>query len=576
VYGHLWSTYGQYWTVRISFVLRVVSRICKLIVLPIAISLIITDLSKRDFHGAQNAVLLYGFFSLLLGILTPLVKYIGIYGENPAYRDITGAYFSRLVGADLDYFHSNLAGYLTTATRQYVDSCMQLVRALRDRYLDNVLSILFPLGVIFYVDMWLGLVALALSITQAGYLLWASHAITPYRTRAREVYKANSGRIADIVSNILAVKATAQEAVRVRQVEQGSKEENEVYAMRYTVQAKLVSLREAITLAFFVVLLWLTVHRMSGGHIGITGAVLVVTYTATILTAIYQLSENLDEHDDLIDRIIPAFDILNRKNTVTDPAKPKALQKVRGQITFDNISFAYSQKDAQVVIKDFYLDVTAGEKVGIVGLSGAGKSTLAKLLLRFNDVDDGRITLDGVDIRELKQADVRRQIAYVPQEPLLFHASVRDNVLLSRPGATDDEVREALRAAHALQFVTQLPDGLDSIVGERGVKLSGGQKQRIAIARAVLQHSPIMVLDEATSALDSESEQIIKDSFASILKGKTAIVIAHRLSTLSEMDRIVVIEKGACAEDGTHDELLAQNGIYSRLWKRQLKHAEDF
>jgi ATP-binding cassette subfamily B protein len=557
-------------------VLRVISRICKLIVLPIAISLIITNLSKKDFNGAQNAVLLYGGFSLLLGILTPLVKYIGIYGENPAYRHITGTYFSRLVGADLDYFHSNLAGYLTTATRQYADSCMQLARSLRDRYLDNVLSILFPLCVILYVDVWLGLVALALSITQAGYLLWASHAITPYRTRAREVYKANSGRIADVVSNILAVKATAQETVRVEQVRQGSKEENDVYAARYTVQAKLISLRETITLAFFVVLLWLTVHRMSGGYIDLTAAVLVVTYTATILTAIYQLSENLDEHDDLVDRIIPAFDILNRQNTVTDPATPKTLHKVRGQITFDDISFAYGQNDdVQAVIKHFSLDISAGEKVGIVGLSGAGKSTLAKLLLRFNDVDSGQVMLDGIDVRELKQTDVRRQIAYVPQEPLLFHASIRDNVVLSSPDATDDEVREALRTAHALQFVTQLPDGLDSIVGERGVKLSGGQKQRIAIARAVLQHSPIMVLDEATSALDSESEQIIKDSFAAIMKGKTAIVIAHRLSTLSEMDRIVVIEKGACVEDGTHDELLAKNGIYARLWKRQLRHIED-
>lgn len=577
VYRHLWGTYGQYWTVRIAFVLRIVSRICKLIVLPIGISLIITNLSKGDFAGAQRAVLFYGAFSLLLGALTPLVKYIGMRGENPAYRGITKAYFSRLVAADLDYFNSNLAGYLTTATRQYADCCMQLARSLRDSYLDSILSIVFPLCVIFYVDIWLGLVALALSITQAGYLLWASHAITPYRTRAREVYKTNSGRMADIVSNILAVKATAQEAVRVKQVEQGAVKENAVYAARYTVQAKLVSLREAITVAFFVVLLWLTVHRMSGGSITITAAVLVVTYTATILNAIYQLSDNLDEHDDLVDKIIPAFEILDRENTITDPKKPKTWQKVRGQITFNHISFTYDQHNgAQPVFTDLSLEIPAGQKIGIVGLSGAGKSTLAKLLLRFNDVDSGQVLLDGIDVRELSQADVRAKIAYVPQEPLLFHASVRDNVTLARPDATDEEIHTALIAAHALKFVSQLPDGLDSIVGERGVKLSGGQKQRIAIARAVLQHSPIMVLDEATSALDSESEQIIKDSFAQILKGKTAVVIAHRLSTLSEMDRIIVIEKGKCIEDGTHEELLAKNGIYTRLWKRQLKHTEDF
>lgn len=556
--------------------MQIAARICKLIILPVAISLIIANLSKSDFDGAQKAVFLYAGFSLLLGILTPLIKYIGMLGENKSYRLITGNYFSRLVSADLDYFHSNLAGYLTTATRQYVDSCMVLVRGLRDRYLNTVLSIVFPLCVIFYLDIRLGLVTLVLSATQAIYLLWASHAITPYRTQSREIYKRNSGRMADIVSNILAVKSTAQEAARVEQVKRGSKEENDVYKARYTIQAKLIALREAITVTFFLALLWLTVQRMSGGAIDITTAVLVVTYTATILTGIYALSDDLDEHDDLVDKIIPAFEILNRQNVINDPAKPKAFKKVRGQVTFNGVSFAYDKKKGtRPVFTDFSLTIPAGQKVGIVGLSGAGKSTLAKLLLRFSDVDDGQILIDGVDLRDLKQTDVRQQIAYVPQEPLLFHASIRDNVLLSKPDATDEEVREALSAAHALKFVSQLPDGLDSIVGERGVKLSGGQKQRIAIARAVLQHSPIMVLDEATSALDSESEQIIKDSFTRVLKGKTAIVIAHRLSTLSEMDRIIVIEKGKCVEDGTHDELLAKRGVYARLWERQLKHAED-
>lgn len=576
VYGHLWSTYGQSRQVRISFVLQIIARICKLIVLPVAISLIIAGLSKSNFDGAQKAVFLYASFSLLLGVLTPLIKYIGMLGENKAYRQITGGYFSRLVSADLDYFHSNLAGYLTTATRQYVDSCMQLARALRDRYLSTALSIVFPLCVILYLDVWLGLVALALSVTQAVYLLWASRAITEPRTRAREVYKRNSGRMADIVSNILAVKATAQEEARVKQVRRGSEEEGQLFYERYKLQSKLIAFREVITVMFFLVLLWLTVHRMGGGFITITTAVLVVTYTATILTGIYSLSDDLDEHDDLVDKIIPAFEILNRKNAIDDPVKPKAFKNVRGRVGFNNISFAYDEKyGARPVLTDFSLTIPAGQKVGVVGLSGAGKSTLAKLLLRFNDVDQGQVLIDDIDLRDLKQTDVRRHIAYVPQEPLLFHASVRDNVLLSRPDATDKEIREALSSAHALKFVSQLPEGLDSIVGERGVKLSGGQKQRIAIARAVLQHSPIIVLDEATSALDSESEQIIKDSFSKVLKGKTAIVIAHRLSTLSEMDRIVVIEKGKCVEDGTHDELLTKNGIYAHLWKRQLNHVDD-
>lgn len=574
VYGHLWRTYGASRLVRLSFVIQLLSRICKLIALPVALSIIVARLSTHDFTGAYQGVMIFVGFSLLLGILTPLTKYIGMLDENKVYGTSTASYFSRLVHADLDYFHSNLAGYLTTATRQYADGCVQLVRALRDRYTTTLLSIIFPLAVIIWIDVWLGLVAFGLSAVQAIYMVWASNAITPLRTHARELFKQNSGRMADVIANILAVRSNVQEAAYTERVKRGAGEEAEAFRRRYAMQAKLIGVREFLTVTFFMVLLWLTVQRMSGGHIDITAAVLVVTYTTTILNGIYSLSENLDEHDDLVDKIIPAFEILNRQNTINDPLRSQKLQSVQGDIQLRDVSFAYDH-GSQSVFKDFSLHIPAGQKIGIVGLSGAGKSTLTKLLLRFNDVDAGQVLLDGVDVRSVKQTDLRQQIAYVPQEPLLFHVSIKDNVLLAKPDATDKEIRQALRAAHASHFIEQLTEGVDSIVGERGVKLSGGQKQRIAIARAVLRSCPIMILDEATSALDSESEQIIKNSFSDILKGKTAIVIAHRLSTLSEMDRIVVIQDGKCAEDGTHQELLDKNGSYARLWKRQLQNVED-
>ncbi len=220
------------------------------------------------------------------------------------------------------------------------------------------------------------------------------------------------------------------------------------------------------------------------------------------------------------------------------------------------------------------MKIPRGQKLGVVGVSGAGKSTLAKLILRFEDITNGSVTIDGVDVRSVAQSDLHRQIAYVPQEPLLLHNSILNNVTLSDPDASEEEVIRALKRAHAMEFVEKLPAGLDSIVGERGVKLSGGQKQRVAIARALLQNAPIIVLDEATSALDSESEQIIKDSFRDILRGKTAVVVAHRLSTLSDMDRIIVIDNGKIIEDGTHDELLENGKLYAKLWRKQYREID--
>ena len=259
-------------------------------------------------------------------------------------------------------------------------------------------------------------------------------------------------------------------------------------------------------------------------------------------------------------------------NKILDPANPLKLNRAKGQLEFKNISFFYQENEDIEVLKNFNLTVKAGEHVGIVGESGAGKSTLTKLILRFEDVSNGEIMLDGVNIKKLRQNDLRRSIAYVSQEPLLLHQTIKENLCLANQEASQKKIELAAKHAHALDFIKQLPEGFDSIVGERGIKLSGGQKQRIAIARALLQNSPIIILDEATSALDTESEKIIQSAFPEILKNKTAIVVAHRLSTLVDMDRIIVINNGEIAEQGSHSELLKLKGIYARTWVKQTKN----
>jgi ATP-binding cassette subfamily B protein len=250
--------------------------------------------------------------------------------------------------------------------------------------------------------------------------------------------------------------------------------------------------------------------------------------------------------------------------------KPDAteLRVTKGQITFDNVGFHYKGSEPLFTNKSVTID--PGQKVGLVGYSGGGKTTFSNLILRLYDVTDGRILIDGHDIRDVTQDSLRANIGMIPQDPSLFHRTLMENIRYGRDSATDAEVIEAAKRAHANEFIAKLPNAYDSLVGERGVKLSGGQRQRVAIARAILKNAPILILDEATSQLDSVTERDIQDSLWDLMQGKTTIVIAHRLSTLLHMDRILVFDSGKIVEDGTHDELLARGGLYKTLWDAQV------
>jgi len=261
---------------------------------------------------------------------------------------------------------------------------------------------------------------------------------------------------------------------------------------------------------------------------------------------------------------------------IADPAVPVALPRpVRGRVAFEGVSFRYLEDPALPWTLDgIDLTVAPGEVVALVGPSGGGKTTLASLLPRFWDVDRGRISLDGTDVRSLRLADLREAIGVVPQEPALFSGTVRENIAYARPGAGPAEVEAAARAAHAAEFIERLPERYETLVGERGVKLSGGQRQRIAIARAILKDPAVLVLDEATSNLDTESERLIEDAMEKLLVGRTTLIIAHRLSTVRRADRLVVLDRGRIVEVGTHAALLARGGLYARLYQRQFREDE--
>jgi ATP-binding cassette subfamily B protein len=303
------------------------------------------------------------------------------------------------------------------------------------------------------------------------------------------------------------------------------------------------------------------------GAISVGSFAMVASLLLMVINDIRTLSRRFLEFFEYIGNVTDGVSVIVRPHEVVDLRGARELAVARGEIRFEDVHFGYA--GGMQVFRGLNLTIAPGQRVGLVGFSGSGKSTLLNLVLRLYDIQGGRILIDGQDIREVTQDSLRRAVSMIAQDPMLFHRSLRENVRYGSLEATDDEVQDAARRAHAHEFIMSLPEGYDSLVGERGVRLSGGQRQRVAIARSLLKDSPIFLLDEATSSLDSVTERLIQDSIATLMHGRTAVVIAHRLSTIAHLDRIIVFHHGAVVEDGTHDELLARSGHYTHMWSMQ-------
>jgi ATP-binding cassette subfamily B protein len=490
--------------------------------------------------------------------------------EIQANHDLATNAFDTLCNQSMTFHANRFGGSLVSQTSKFLNSYSSLMDTFTYMVLPTVASVVFTIvSLAFSVPLYVVILSVFLVVySVVTYRMYRR--ILPINAEAAGAQNALSGELSDSVTNILSVKTYGREdyeqglfeRANERVVETGSKR------MRQSI------VTGATTSSLIVVIMAVAVVFIVGGNawFGVTAGTLVMMFQYT-----YSLTMRFNMLSSTMQRLNAAFGdaadmtrILDEPRLVADAPGARPLEVRDGAIDFEHLNFWYSDADeSSKVFDDFSLHIPAGQHVGLVGRSGAGKTTLTKLLLRLSDIQEGEILIDGQDVSACTQQSLRRQIAYVPQEALLFHRSIRENIAYGRPDATEADIVRAAREANALEFIEQLPQGFDTLVGERGIKLSGGQRQRVAIARALLADCPVLLLDEATSALDSESERLVQDALVNLMRGRTSIVVAHRLSTVAALDRIVVLDGGHVAEDGTHAELLAEGGEYAGLWGRQ-------
>ena len=538
---------------------------------------LVVDRVQASPVPAERVFSVFGPYVLALVLVNLVGQVLSKLQDYTVYKlEINGNYhlsrlcFDTLSNQSMTFHTSNFGGALVSQTSRFTSGYSQLVDVVVFSLIPMVTSIAATILSLAWQVPTFVLILVVMMVVYIAFVWVMYKRILPLSERTSQAQNRLSGVLSDAVTNILAVKTCGREDFERELFDAADRDARsaETVSMRATMRRNFAS-SGIIVLIMAVVSVF-----MVGGHawFGIGASTLIMMFTYT-----YNLTMRLNYTSSMMQRINRALgdaaqmtQILDEPRLVEDAPDASELAVTDGAIDFEHLGFRYHDAaEDDRVFDDLTLHIPAGQRVGLVGRSGSGKTTLTKLLLRLDDVQDGRVLVDGQDISRCTQQSLRRQIAYVPQEALLFHRSIRENIAYGRPDATEEQIREAARQANALEFIDRLPQGMDTMVGERGVKLSGGQRQRIAIARAILTDAPILVLDEATSALDSESEALVQQALERLMHGRTSIVVAHRLSTVASLDRIVVLSNGKIVEDGTHAELSRAGGEYERLWDRQ-------
>lgn len=521
------------------------------------------------FHYLAGPIALY---LLMYVSLTTSFRAYGYFVEIkmiPKMRErIANDAFGLLVDKSHNYYQSNFSGSLTNKVNDLTSSVPDLLQIVIDRFFSHLLALFIAIFTLWQVSPIFAIPMLICT----SLLLIASLLLSGKLARQADTWSEYgsviTGKIVDALSNILSIRLFAAKRPEKRIL---STVFDGAVKAEQKLQWSYFWMWFSYGYTFFVLQILNFYFLCKGkqeGWITVGDFALVLVINISIIDFLWQVAKEFSQFSKLFGRITQALRTVLEAPELTDQSHAHELKITEGKITFDNVKFHY--KGTEPLFQNKSIEIKAGQKVGLVGHSGGGKSTFVNLILRLYDVTDGAILIDGQDIRDVTQDSLRENIAMIPQDPSLFHRSLMENIRYGRADSTDEEVIEAAKKAHAHEFISTLPQGYDSLVGERGVKLSGGQRQRIAIARAILKNAPILILDEATSQLDSFTESLIQESLWELMQNKTTIVIAHRLSTLLHMDRILVFDKGKIVEDGTHSELLAKAGLYKTLWDAQV------
>ncbi|MCG5218979.1 ABC transporter ATP-binding protein [Streptosporangium sp. KLBMP 9127] len=564
------SELRRQWRVAVpTLTMPAMGNICLYYLTPLAVAGLVGHLSG-DEDASIDALLPYvlGFGALLLA--GEALWRVGFHFLNRT--DARGIErlgvvgMDELLAKDAAFFHDNFAGSLTKRVLGFAGRFEDFVDTLTFSIMANILPLVFASVVLWQYHPLLVLVLVGLMIV-TGFLvaplIRRRQLLVDEREAARVLV---SGHVADVLANMETVRAFAAEDREATEHRARVAEQQRLTLRSWDYSNLRVDIVVAPLSALTSALGLLLAVALRGG-LGVEAIVVTFTYYTNATRIMFEFNQIYRRIESVLTEAAQFTELLLVPPTVVDPADPQPLRPADAGVRFERVRFAHT--DGPPLFDDLDLDIPSGTKIGLVGRSGGGKSTITRLLLRLMDIDGGRILIGGQDITRLRQADLRSLIAYVPQEPAMFHRSLRDNIAFARPGATDDEILRAARAAHVTEFAECLPDGFDTLVGERGVKLSGGQRQRLALARAILRDAPILLLDEATSALDSESELLVQEALWHLMQDRTALVVAHRLSTVVHMDRLVVLNQGHIVEQGTHSELLQGEGPYARLWHHQ-------